>query len=226
MNTDNGQYVPALGYRWLTPAYDAVVRYTTRERRFKSALLEQAALRAGERVLDLACGTATLTIAAKQRAPSAQITGLDADPEILQRARAKAVAAGVELQFNEALSHRMPYADAQFDRVLCSLFFHHLERDSKLSTFREIYRVLRPGGELHLADWGQAANPLMRALFYLVQLLDGFTNTADNVAGKLPDFMRQSGFADVSERRRFATPLGTLSLYSAHKPAQPSGEPA
>jgi ubiquinone/menaquinone biosynthesis C-methylase UbiE len=189
-------------------------------------LLDQARLQAGQQVLDVACGTATLTIAAKRRAPAAQITGLDGDPEILERARTKAAAAGVELRFDEALSHRMPYGEAQFDRVLCSLFFHHLQRDSKLATFREIHRVLRPGGELHVADWGQAANPLMRGLFYLVQLLDGFSNTADNVAGKLPEFMRQSGLADVSETRRFATPLGTISLYRARKSLMPIGETA
>lgn len=211
------RYIPALAYRPLTALYDPVVALTTREKAFKAALLDQAGLQSGQQVLDLACGTATLTIAAKQRAPAARITGLDGDPQILQRARAKAAAAGVDLRFDEALSHCLPYGDAQFDRVLCSLFFHHLERDSKLATFREIHRVLRPGGELHVADWGRAANPLMRGLFYLVQLLDGFSNTADNVAGRLPEFMGESGFSDVSETRRFATPLGTIALYRARK---------
>lgn len=77
---------------------------------------------------------------------------------------------------------------------------------------------MRPGGVLHVADWGQAANPLMRVLFYLVQLLDGFKTTADNVAGRLPQFMRECGFVDVAETRRFATPLGTISLYRAFVP--------
>ena len=62
-------YIPALGYRWLTGLYDPVVRLTTRESTFKPALIEQAQLQAGERVLDLACGTATLTLAAKRAQP-------------------------------------------------------------------------------------------------------------------------------------------------------------
>src|SRR5581483_6293325 len=83
-------YIPALGYRWLTPAYDAAVALTTRERTFKRALIEQAKLQAQERVLDLACGTATLTIMAKRDEPTAELTGIDGDPQMLKRACRKA----------------------------------------------------------------------------------------------------------------------------------------
>lgn len=213
------RYIPALAYRWLTPLYDPVVRFSTRESAFKKALIEQAALLPGQRVLDLACGTATLTIAAKQGTPDADITGVDGDPDILERARDKARRAGAELRFDQALSHQMPYPDASFDAVLSSLFFHHLDRQSKLATLREVHRVLKPGGRLHIADWGKAANPLMRALFFFVQLLDGFATTQDSVAGLLPAFMAECDFIDVSETRRFATPLGTISLCAARKPA-------
>ena len=218
-NGPSDRYIPALAYRWLTPLYDPVVRWTTREGAFKAALLEQAEIRNEDSVLDLACGTATLTIAAKRKCPSARIVGVDGDPAILELARAKAAQASVTLQFEQALAQRMPFAESSFDLVLSSLFFHHVSRESKVAVLQEVVRVLKPGGELHVADWGKAANPLMRALFFLVQLLDGFSNTADNVAGRLPDLMREAGFAEVSERRRFSTPLGTISLYAAIKAA-------
>lgn len=209
------RYIPALAYRPLTAIYDPVVRLTTRESVFKPALLQQAQLQPGERVLDLGCGTATLTIAAKRLQPAALLTGVDGDPEILSRARQKTTAAGVSIHFDEALSQRLPYADASFDVVLSSLFFHHLDRDSKLATLREVRRVLKPRGRLHVADWGGAANPFMRALFFGIQLLDGFTTTADNVAGRLPAFMIDCGFGEVVETRQFPTMFGTLSLYRA-----------
>jgi len=212
------RYVPALGFRWLTPFYDAVVRLTTRERTFKQALLEQAGLSSGQEVLDLACGTGTLTIWAKQRMPGLRLTGLDGDAEVLARARAKAQAAGLAIAFDEGFSTSLPHPDNCLDRVLSSLFFHHLDRDSKQRTLAQVFRVLKPGGELHVADWGRAANPLMRAAFVSIQLLDGFDNTADNVKGLLPEFMRAAGFTNVAERRRFSTMWGTLSLYRAAKP--------
>jgi ubiquinone/menaquinone biosynthesis C-methylase UbiE len=210
-------YIPALAYRSLTGLYDPLVRITTRERRFKAALLQQARLRAGQQVLDLACGTATLTIAAKRMQPRADITGVDGDPDILARARIKAAKAETELKFDESLSQHLPYADSSFDVVLSSLFFHHLDRENKLATLSEVWRVLKPGAELHIADWGKAANPLMRVLFLIVQMLDGFATTTDNVAGRLPEFLRASGFKEVEETQRFSTVLGTLALYRAKR---------
>lgn len=210
-------YIPALAYRSLTGLYDPLVRITTRERRFKAALLQQARLRAGQQVLDLACGTATLTIAAKRMQPRADITGVDGDPDILARARIKAAKAETELKFDESLSQHLPYADSSFDVVLSSLFFHHLDRENKLATLSEVWWVLKPGAELHIADWGKAANPLMRVLFLIVQMLDGFATTTDNVAGRLPEFLRASGFKEVEETQRFSTVLGTLALYRAKR---------
>jgi ubiquinone/menaquinone biosynthesis C-methylase UbiE len=214
-------YIPALGYRWLTGLYDPVVRITTREATFKAALLDQAQIQPGQRVLDLACGTATLTIAAKQRVPGAELVGLDGDPAILKLARAKAHTVEVDIHFDEGLSNALPYAAAGFDAVLSSLFFHHLEREAKQATLREVWRVLRPGGALHVADWGRAQDPLMRLAFYGIQLLDGFRTTQDNVQGMLPRFMSDCGFAQVRETRRFRTVFGTLSLYQARKGPHP-----
>ena len=53
----------------------------------------------------------------------------------------------------------------------------------------------------------------MRAAFVIVQLIDGFATTTDNVQGRLPDFMREAGFADARESQRLRTPLGTIALY-------------
>ena len=73
----------------------------------------------------------------------------------------------------------------------------------------------RPGDDFHVADWGRPGNILLRGAFLLVQLLDGFENTRDSVCGALPRFIEQAGFRDVRETRRFATLLGTISLYRA-----------
>lgn len=211
-------YVPALGFHWLTPAYDVVVRLTTRERAFKAALIEQAGIASGHTVLDLACGTGTLAIRAKKREPGATVTGLDGDPHVLERAARKARDAGADIAFDQALATALPYADRRFDRALSSLFFHHLSWADKRRAAAELYRVIKPGGELHVADWGRARGPLMRAAFVPVQLLDGFANTGDNVAGRLVALFADAGFVQVAETRVFPTMLGTLSLYKAVRP--------
>lgn len=212
------KYVPALGFHWLTPYYDAVVATTTRERSFKHALIKQARFEPGYRVLDLASGTGTLAIWIKQFQPQAIVTGVDGDPAILSLAARKAQKANVSVQFDRALSYSLPYPAAHFDRVVSSLFFHHLSWENKQRTVQELFRVLKPGAELHVADWGRADNILMRGLFLFIQLLDGFNNTQDNVSGKLGTLFEQAGFRDVTQRQTFGTIFGTMALYSAVKP--------
>ncbi len=210
-------YVPALSYRWLTPYYDVVVGATTRERVFKLALVQQASITAGQQILDLACGTGTLAIRIKQEHPFATVTGVDGDPEILSIATRKAQSANVTVQFDHALSYALPYRAAYFDRVVSSLFFHHLTWQDKERTAHELFRVLKPGGEIHVADWGHPANALMRALFVSIQMLDGITTTRDNVRGRLVGLFRETGFAEVAERQTFSTMFGTMALYSGVK---------
>jgi hypothetical protein len=76
---------------------------------------------------------------------------------------------------------------------------------------------MRPGGELHVADWGRATGPLMRGAFVAIQLLDGFGNTQDNVEGRLVELLQHAGFSGVRQQRTFSTVLGTMALYSAVK---------
>jgi len=222
----NQAYVPALRYAWLTGAYDVVVRLTTRERVFKRALIDQTRVAAGHRVLDVGCGTGTLAIWLKQHEPQAEVTGVDGDPVILAMAERKARSSAANVRFDHALSYALPYDDGEFDRVVSSLFFHHLSPEHKRATAREILRVLRPRGELHVADWGLPANALMRVLFVLVQLLDGLRNTRENVSGQLPAIFREAGFGAVEQRERFATVFGTMALYAASKPALPTDGPS
>lgn len=208
---------PALGFHVLTPLYDRVVAMTTRERTFKRALLDQAGIEPGQNVLDVGCGTGTLAIAAQQQRPGVQVAGLDADPAVLAIGARKARDAGADISFDLGRSSRLPYADERFDRVLSSLFFHHLSWGDKLLTAREMHRVLRPSGELHVADWGRAGGLVSRTAFLAVQLLDGFDTTSDNVAGLLPVLFGSAGFRQVEETRRIRTVFGIVSLYRAVK---------
>jgi ubiquinone/menaquinone biosynthesis C-methylase UbiE len=138
--------------------YDLLARILTfgREGRFRELMLRPAALQPGEAVLDVACGTGTLAMAAKRQVGAeGSVTGLDASPEMIARARIKAERAGLHVTFVEATAQRLPFGEAQFDIVMGTLMLHHLPKPVRLAFTREARRVLKPGGRLLLIDFGK-----------------------------------------------------------------------
>ena len=218
MSHKKAGYVPALGWDFLTPFYDPLIRLTAREMSFKSRLLNEAGIDEATRILDVGCGTGTLLQLMRRKPKQLLAIGLDGDMNVLGIAKSKAHSHVEKISLVQAFCFDIPFADGAFDRVLSSLMLHHLTRSEKVRTLEEIFRVLRPEGELHVADWGRPHNLLMRALAFSVRLGDSFARTADNMKGLLPTLFRDAGFEEVSETAQFATLFGTLSLYKARKP--------
>lgn len=214
------KFIPALKFSWLTPFYDLLLRATMPEMKIKRELVHAANIRAGLHVLDIGCGTGTLATLIKKTEPGATVWGVDADKKVLAIAKSKAMEAHVELTLYLGTAARLPIADSSMDRIVSSLVLHHLTRQEKLGALAEAYRVLRPGGEIHIADWGKPRNALMRIAFLSVRFLDGFETTADSANGTLPELMSKSGFHDVTEGRWYNTIYGTLRMHKGVKPRQ------
>ncbi|WP_315822697.1 class I SAM-dependent methyltransferase [Paraflavitalea speifideaquila] len=154
-----------------------------REKKWKSYLLESFMNKESRQVLDIGCGTATLTLMLKQKFPAATVTGLDGDTKVLTIAEKKVNTQRAEIKLLNGYSYDLPFSDNYFDAISSSLMLHHLTTEDKYRPFKEVLRVLKPGGEFNIADWGKPATIGFRILFYLVQLLDGFATTEDNVKG-------------------------------------------
>jgi ubiquinone/menaquinone biosynthesis C-methylase UbiE len=210
------RYVPAAGRGIFTPLYDTVNAVAMRQGQWRPRLVERAlGAAAAPRILDLGCGTGEMALAIARVRPGVKLIGVDGDGDVLARAAVKARAAGVELELHEALADRVPLADADVDCVVSTLMFHHLLPPAKRAALAEARRVLAPGGRLLVCDLGRAGDPLMRAAFFAVQLLDGFANTREHARGELPEIISQAGFSDVTVFGRYRTGGGTLDLIEA-----------
>ncbi len=222
MRRGTESHIPPLRFRWLTPAYDAVIRLLLREDRLREALVKELNPDSGERLLDLGCGTGTLMLALKGRCPACQVAGIDIDADAMRIARRKAAAAGADVTFFKASITREDalavLGEEAFDTIVSCLVFHHLTRDGKLAAMQLAWRALRPGGRFLLADWGPMRTWRERTAFLPVRLLDGLETTADNAAGRLPAMLAEAGFENVEVRRRHLTIFGPLTFLLARRP--------
>jgi ubiquinone/menaquinone biosynthesis C-methylase UbiE len=210
------RYVPAAGRDAFTGLYDVGVRLTMRERRWRGLIVDEVAAIEPKVVLDVGCGTGTLTIAMAQDLPEARVVGVDGDAKVLGIARAKDGSDRVD--WIEGLADELPLADGEVDGVVTTLLFHHLPLEIKKAALAEVYRVLRPGGRLVVGDWGKPQDPVMSMAFYALQSLDGFATTGDNRRGMVPTLIAEAGFEDFRVIRRLRTVLGTFEVMAAGRP--------
>lgn len=206
------RYIPALRFKWLTPLYDPLLKWVMREETIKRMLIQQANIQPGMKVLDLGCGTGTLTLMIKESYPRVHVTGLDGDAQILKIAREKG--RGTDIQWDEGLASALPYPDSVFDRVVTSLVVHHLTTTDKQRAFQEAYRVLKPEGELHVLDFGVPHSSLAGFMTLYMRRLE---KVADNFDGLIPHFITEADFGFVNEAEHFLTVFGPLSLWRAVK---------
>ncbi len=124
------------------------------EQRFHRIVIEQLALRGEEQVLDIGCGTGSLTrdiaTALSNKTRSLSI-GLDAAEKMIKIARLKSSEIP-NIHFDAAIAEKLPYPSGKFDTAVSTFFFHHVHIELKKKVLAEIRRVLKPGGRLIVVD--------------------------------------------------------------------------
>lgn len=213
----DASYTPALGYERLTPLYDLAVALLTREPLWRGILVSQISPNPCDRILDVGCGTGTLAIQLKSKAPDVNVVGLDPDPSVISRAQRKASKTSLNIDWKVGfLDEPISKSLGKFTKVVSSLVLHQTPMEEKRRILCLAHSLLKPGGTLHIADYGHQRSWLMRTLFRnTVQRIDGITDTQPNADGVLLDLMKSAGFIDVRETSQLSTPTGSISVYRA-----------
>lgn len=217
--TIDRSFTPALGHAGLTPGYDRAIAVMTREGRWRARLLDAMAPSPRDTIVDLGSGTGSLAILLAAHRPEARIFGIDPDPDAHAIAVNKARKSGVDPSFIVGLGSdridAIPYGAV--DKVVTSLVLHQCSLEAKTGLLANACAMLRPGGQLYVADYGVQSTWPMRTLFNLVRSLDGYENTRANKDGLIPGFMESAGFRGVREHWSLATPTGSITLWIGAK---------
>lgn len=210
---NNKTYIPALRFHWLTNMYDWLISTFMPEKEFKTTVINNANIKDNHTVLDFGIGTATLSIMAYKANSMAVYKGIDIDSKIIEIAKQKISDAKAKIEIIKYDGGVLPFEVNSMDRVISSLVIHHLTDEQKVEAFKEFKRILKPNGEVHIADWSKPTSFIMRLCFHLVQFLDGYKTTSANVKGKLPTIIKDAGFSQVEITNNFNSVLGTIGIF-------------
>jgi len=179
----------------MVQSYDSYMRKITlgRERALREMTVSLAQVKAGDRVLEVGCGTGTLTLAAKRQAgPSGEVFGIDIIPGMIEASQSKAAQAKMEATFQLGSIEDIPFPANQFDVVMCSFMIFHMSEMVRRKGITEIYRVLKPQGRLLVLDLALPARALPRTIAKTL-----FRGMLKHDLRELVPLMEASGFSGV-----------------------------
>ncbi len=171
---------------------------------FRQLTLRMAGIKAGDNVLDIGCGTGTLTLMEKKRVgQSGKVAGVDIGPRLIAKARRRAAKQRLDMDFRVASIDDMPFPSDSFDIATSSGMVHHLPTEVKQSGFKEVYRVLKPGGRYLIVDFSPATGLWGKIKLAILRLLGNVFEEAryslDLMERKLPGMLEQAGFVEIEK---------------------------
>jgi len=181
--------------RW-APYYDFTVNIIAlgHARMLRKMTVDNALIKSGDNVLDVGCGTGEVALLAKTRAKDGKVYGIDPAPEMIAVAKKKAARKKLDIDFRVGVIEALPFPDASVDVVTSSLMMHHLPDDLKIRGLREIYRVLKPGGRLLIADFRRPTGSLVNHLFIAITRHRGLKNGVED----LQKHLNEAGFTQIT----------------------------
>ena len=197
---------------WLAPYYNTACRVAGIDASFREKTIATAQLHRGEKVLDIGCGTGVLTrLAADTVGRGGEATGIDAAADMIRIARQDAREAGNTARFEPAAMEALPFPDRAYDAAFLSFAINCLPADVKRVGIKEAWRVLKANGRLVVVDLDRPRSALLNVLLWPFRASQFF---GDHLRGRLPELLKEAGFASVTEVGRWR---GLVAVWVAYK---------
>ena len=183
--------------RW-APYYDLMVNITSlgHAGMLRRMTVDNALIHPGDSVLDVGCGTGEVALLARTRTKAGKVYGIDPAPEMIAVARDKAAKKKLDIDFRVGVIEALPFPDASMDVVTSSLMMHHLPEELQVSGMAEVYRVLKPGGRLLIADFMRPTASLMNHIFTTVTR---HQHVQSGLAEEVKKLLKETGFSQVTQ---------------------------
>ena len=209
-------HTPPLGHRTLTPLYDLTIATMTREKTWRTALIEAVNPSPGDRILDIGSGTGSFAVAIYKACQNIRFVGVDPDADAVRRARRKVAKLSGNIRFhNGHFSAKNEYFEGRPNKIVSSLVLHQVPLAEKRRIIFDAKKTLAPGGSLCIADYGLQQG-LQRFLFRsTVQALDGVAHTQPNADGVLNSLFTEAEFESINTRTQIRTLTGAITIFVA-----------
>lgn len=175
--------------------------------------------KAGDRILDFGPGSSSTVISLALRYPEATFIAADSNFKAVENARRKVARKelGNVSVLVVALDGKLPFDAGSFDKAVCMLGLHDRPPEEKLQIVKEIVRVVRRGGALHVADFDKPENPREGRILEFARRISGPAAIAPHIDGSWIECLAKGGLTGVRKQSSCSIGIGRISVVKARK---------
>gem|GEM_PF-1290411 len=187
------RYIPPAGAHMLTRLYDSFCVIFGLGKSFKKNIANSVKLNDSCVVADIGCGTGVFLEILQRKYPKARIIGIDPDKKALEIARKRTSKMNGSVQIINAFAESLPVDSNSVDACFSTLALHHMPDEIKEKALEEMYRILKPSGQIIITDFGQTDNRLMRKVLFFEKI----EYIEANFKGLIPQYLERIGFKNI-----------------------------
>lgn len=190
-----------------------------RDGSWQEEVFESLAPKAGDRILDFGPGSSSSAISLALRCPQATFIGADPSSKAVEKAR-RTVAQkklGNVSVVDATLHEKLPFDAGSFDKAVCMLGLHDRPPEEKLRIVKEVVRVVRRGGTLHVADFDKPENPGEGRILEFARRISGLAAVAPHMNGSWIECLAKGGFTGIRRKSSCSIGVGRISVVKARK---------